>query len=217
MSIQLKRGTSAQRKNSSVVLADGQPFYEKDTKQLYIGDGSTAVKDLQSLILNAVYPVDSIYMSVNPANPSTLFGGTWIAWGSGKVPVGVSANDSDFGTVEKTGGEKKHKLTTNEMPNHRHKGIYQYSEHVVNHGQKPYDTNVPLQTMQGTREVEVQYKVVKDTATSTQYYAAGSGPTNDIYYSEKVTCNYGVADNGGDISHNNLQPYITCYMWKRTA
>lgn len=217
MSIQLKRGTSAQRKNSSVVLDDGQPFYEKDTKQLYIGDGSTAIKDLQSLILDAVYPVDSIYMSVNPANPSTLFGGTWIAWGSGKVPVGVSANDSDFGTVEKTGGEKEHKLTTNEMPSHRHKGIYQYSKHVVDHGQKPYDTNIPLQTMQGTIEVEVQYKVVKDTATSTPYYTAGSGPTNDIYYSEKVTCNYGVADNGGDISHNNLQPYITCYMWKRTA
>lgn len=216
MSIQLKRGTSAQRKNSSVVLADGQPFYEKDTKQLYIGDGSTAVKDLQSLML-AVYPVGSIYMSVNDTDPSTLFGGTWTAWGSGKVPVGVSTNDSDFGTVEKTGGEKKHTLTTAEMPSHRHTGIYQHSEHVINHTQKPYDTNLPLQTWQGTREVEVQYKVVTDNVSTVTYYTAGSGPTNDIYYSEKVTSNYGVADNGGDISHNNLQPYITCYMWKRTA
>ena len=216
MSIQLKRGSSTERKNSSVVLADGQPFYEKDTKQLYIGDGSTAVKDLQSLIL-AVYPVGSIYMSVNDTDPSTLFGGTWIAWGSGKVPVGVSTNDSDFGTVEKTGGEKKHRLTTGEMPSHRHKGIHQHSEHVINHIQKPYDTNMPLQTWQGTREVEVQYKVVTDNVSTVPYYTAGSGPTNDIYYSEKVTSNYGVADDGEDLSHNNLQPYITCYMWKRTA
>ena len=53
--------------------------------------------------------------------------------------------------------------------------------------------------------------------SSTSYHSSGSGPTNDIFYSEKVTSTYGVADDGGDISHNNLQPYITCYMWKRTA
>lgn len=218
MSIQLKRGTSAQRKNSSVVLADGQPFYEKDTNQLYIGDGSTAIKDLQSLILNAVYPVDSIYMSVNPANPSTLFGGTWIAWGSGKVPVGVSANDSDFATVEKTGGEKKHQLTKNEMPNHQHIGQYRYTRTYTDHAQKPIDPPTQaLEVNQGTREVEVQYKVIKDNVSTTTYHPSGSGPTNDIFYSEKVTSTYGVADDGGDIPHNNLQPYITCYMWKRTA
>lgn len=218
MSIQLKRGSSTQRKNSNVVLADGQPFYEKDTNQLYIGDGSTAIKDLQSLILNAVYPVDSIYISVNPANPSTLFGGTWIAWGSGKVPVGVSANDSDFGTVEKTGGEKKHRLTTDEMPSHQHIGQYRYTRTYTDHAQKPIDPpSQALEVNQGTREVEVQYKVIKDNVSTTTYYTSGSGPTNDIFYSETVRSTYGVADDGGDIPHNNLQPYITCYMWKRTA
>lgn len=216
MSIQLKRGSSTQRKNSSVVLADGQPFYEKDTKQLYIGDGSTAVKDLQSLML-AVYPVGSIYMSVNPANPSTLFGGTWTAWGSGKVPVGVSANDSDFGTVEKTGGEKKHTLTKDEMPSHRHKGEYTDNWTFQNHAQKPYDTNTPIQTSQGTLDVEVQYKVNTDTLSTTSYYPKGSGATTNIVCSETVKSMYGVADDGKGYSHNNLQPYITCYMWKRTA
>ena len=218
MSIQLKRGSSAERKNSSVVLADGQPFYEKDTNQLYIGDGSTAIKDLQSLILNAVYPVDSIYMSVNPANPSTLFGGTWIAWGSGKVPVGVSANDSDFGTVEKAGGEKEHQLTTNEMPTHRHIGQYINTTTYIDHEQKPIDP--PSQTImvdQGTHEIEVQYNVIKNDVSSAVCHSSGSGPINTISYSEIVTSRYGVASDGGNISHNNLQPYITCYMWKRIA
>jgi len=26
-----------------------------------------------------------------------------------------------------------------------------------------------------------------------------------------------VCTSGGDAPHNNLMPYITCYMWKRTA
>lgn len=51
-----------------------------------------------------IYPVGSIYMSVNSENPSTLFGGTWVSWGSGRVPVGVNTSDSNFNTVEKPGG-----------------------------------------------------------------------------------------------------------------
>lgn len=171
-------------------------------------------------ILNLVYPVGSIYMSVNPANPSTLFGGTWIAWGSGRVPVGVSANanDSDFGKVEQQGGERKHQLTKDEMPNHRHKGQYSHTNTYTDHAPRPTDPpSQSIEVYQGTREVEVQYKVVKDNVSTTAFHTNGSGPTNDIFYSEKVTSTYGVADNGGDIPHNNLQPYITCYMWKRMA
>lgn len=169
-------------------------------------------------ILNLVYPVGSIYMSVNNVSPQTFLGGTWTAWGSGRVPVGVSTNDSDFGTVEKTGGEKKHQLTTNEMPSHRHIGQYSYTKTYTNHAQKPTDPPTQaLEVNQGTQEVEVQYKVITDNVATTLYYASGSGPTNDIFFSEKVKSQYGVADNGSDIAHNNLQPYITCYMWKRTA
>lgn len=49
-----------------------------------------------------IYPVGSIYMSVNKVNPSALFGGTWAPWGAGKVPVCVDENDTDFNEVEKT-------------------------------------------------------------------------------------------------------------------
>lgn len=44
----------------------------------------------------AIYPVGSIYMSVKNTNPSTYFGGTWVAWGTGRVPIGVNANDTNF-------------------------------------------------------------------------------------------------------------------------
>lgn len=71
-------------------------------------------------ILNNVYPVGSIYISVSNANPGLTFGGTWVAFGSGKTLVGVDTSDADFNTVQKTGGEKKHQLTIDEMPRHNH-------------------------------------------------------------------------------------------------
>ncbi len=71
-------------------------------------------------ILNNVYPVGSIYISVSNANPGLTFGGAWVAFGSGKTLVGVDTSDADFNTVQKTGGEKKHTLTVDEMPSHNH-------------------------------------------------------------------------------------------------
>lgn len=173
---------------------------------------------LVDALLALIYPVGSIYMSVNDTNPATFLGGTWVRWGQGRVPVGVNENDSDFETPEKEDGEKKHQLITSEMPNHRHQGQYSATHTYTDHVPTPTDPpSTVIMVDQGTREVEVQYNVVKDNVSSTPYRASGFGPINNIFYSCKVTSTYGVADDGGDIPHNNLQPYITCYMWKRTA
>ena len=58
------------------------------------------------------YPVGSIYLSVTNTNPSTYFDGTWELVAQGKTLVGVDTSDSDFNTVKKTGGSKKHKHLT---------------------------------------------------------------------------------------------------------
>lgn len=71
---------------------------------------------LSSLILEAVYPVGSIYMSVNSTSPATLFGGTWQAI-QGKFLLGAYGNTYKAGS---TGGEATHTLTVDEMPKHTH-------------------------------------------------------------------------------------------------
>lgn len=128
----------------------------------------------QNGIVDLIYPVGAIYMSVNNVNPSTFLGGTWVAWGSGRVPVGVNTSDGNFNTVEKTGGASTHTLTVQQMPSHQHAVMY-----------------VPITAGSGN--------VQAGLPTSQSGYAASS---------EAV---------GGGQAHNNLQPYITCYMWKRTA
>lgn len=129
---------------------------------------------------NALYPVGSIYMSVNNTNPSTFFGGTWEAWGAGKVPVGVDTADTDFATVEKTGGEKTHILTESEMPKHSHGLPTFYSN--------PEKENITF----------------ADSAFNADKASDGN-----------VSNGGQVISAGGGQAHNNLQPYITCYMWKR--
>ncbi len=62
-------------------------------------------------IMDLVWPIGSIYQSVNDTNPGTLFGGTWAAFGSGKVLIGVDTGDANFNAVEKTGGNFSHKHT----------------------------------------------------------------------------------------------------------
>lgn len=63
--------------------------------------GNLTIND--KTIFDLIYPVGSIYMSVNSTNPTNLFGGTWITWGQGRVPVGISTSGT-FNSVEKTGG-----------------------------------------------------------------------------------------------------------------
>jgi len=140
---------------------------------LYISDenGNNA-KEIRDLI----YPVGSIYLSVNNVNPSTLFGGTWIAFGTGRTLVGVDTSQTEFDTVEKTGGEKTHTLTINEMPSHTH----------------------------------------TDGTDATNGIYAPSGQTSAIVYYNQLSGRE-TSSTGGNQPHNILQPYITVYMWKRTA
>lgn len=160
-------------------------------------------------LFDLVYPVGSIYMSVNNVNPGTLFGGTWEAWGAGRVPVGVNTSDTDFNTVEKTGGAKSHSytpagtnsggavqghtLTIAEMPNHSHNAnAYYYNN-----------------SAQSLTHFAVQSGVALDTGKITSEGAGGGGAHNHGFTQPTFT--------GTAATMSHLQPYITCYMWKRTA
>ena len=66
-------------------------------------------------LLNLVYPVGSIYMSVNNVSPQSFLGGTWARIQDRFLLAAGSAYSP--GT---TGGEASHTLTVNEMPSHAH-------------------------------------------------------------------------------------------------
>jgi len=87
-----------------------------------VQDSGYTVATLTTLVNTAAYPVGSIYLNASVStNPATLLGfGTWVAFGAGRVPIGLDSGDTDFDTVEETGGSKTHTLTEAEMPSHTH-------------------------------------------------------------------------------------------------
>lgn len=76
------------------------------------------IKLLSSILLNQVYPIGSIYMSVNNSSPASFLGGTWQRI-QGRFLYGVVDNNTTY-AVNKEGGEVNHILNTNEMPKHSH-------------------------------------------------------------------------------------------------
>ncbi len=165
------------------------------TKAVYDPDAdgviATGQIDVAALKL-LMYPVGAIYQSVVSTDPGTLFGGTWAALGAGRVLVGIDAGDADFDTVEETGGEKTHTLTEAEMPVHTH--IQDQHRHQI---LRERSATTGSQATQIARTADTSSTV--DTAIYTEY----TTPTNQ--------------NAGSGSAHNNVQPYIVVYRWKRTA
>nr|DAJ71498.1 MAG TPA: tail protein [Caudoviricetes sp.] len=195
--------------------------------------------DICHAIGKLMYPVGSIYMSANNTDPGELFGGTWERWGKGRVPVGLNESDTDFATSEKTGGAKTHTLTTAQIPSHNHSIGHTHttpnSTTTSNgkHGHttaattlinpiKVSGTTIGWATLNqaGTNRGGMTSTVrenINISIPSLSVNGAGSHThtVNGVTTNSQSTSTSGNAGSGN--AHNNLQPYITCYMWKRTA
>jgi hypothetical protein len=141
--------------------------------------------------LQALHPVGSIYINAtNSANPSTYFGfGTWVAFGAGRVPVGFNAADPLFDSAEETGGSK--------------------DAIVVSHTHTVTD---PGHTHSGNNFLKANESggvdgLLTQIATPVNYGGTIASATTGIT----------VNSTGSSGTNANLQPYITVYMWKRTA
>ena len=136
------------------------------------------------------FPIGGVYISIASTNPSSIWSSTtWEQFATGKTLVGYDANDSDFSTVGKTGGEKTHTLITDEIPAHGHGMAHTHSYTGPNTG---------------------SWKT--GTAGSAHNWCTSTGSKTSGGASKSTTDNA-----GGGLEHNNLQPYITVYMWKRVS
>lgn len=160
---------------------------------------------MQDYILNLVYPIGSIYISINSINPNTFLGGTWEEFGKGKTLVGVDEDDSDFASVENTGGEKNHTLTKAELPNY---DLYNasHSHSITDPGHKHYVGN-SINYASGYIAFSTRGNTT-DTTNPTTTVKTGISIQNTTIK---------VSSGGSGNAMNNLQPYITVYMYKRTA
>ena len=180
----------------------------------------------------SIYPIGSIYMSVNNVNPSTIFGGTWE-----QIKDKFLLACGDTYNNGATGGEATHTLNVNEIPTHNHT----YTEATAVEGHKvslnempPHAHSLNLKNLcyhgvgkaaepksiiDPTTDLIVDYNVA-DTWKSTDIAGGNSqdpseGADAHSHGLTTRTSNTSNAGQGG--AHNNMPPYLAVNVWVRTA
>ncbi len=173
--------------NSGVTITGGVNITNGNT----VKPLGTYIKEQAGNHLTAldIYPVGSIYISVNNTNPNKLFGGTWVQLkdrfllGAGRTYAGG-----------KTGGTASVTLTEAQMPSHNHGGTTAYDgEH--SHGFPGNRSGGSGQTAEGK-------------GASDSYYT--------LYTNDAGEHAHTISSAGQGQAHDNMPPYLVVYMWKRT-
>ena len=164
------------------------------------GDNTTkiATTAFVQAALQAVYPVGSVYINASSStNPATLLGfGTWVSFGAGRVPVGYDASNSNFNAAEKTGGSA--------------------DSIVVAHSHSASSSTNGAHSHTSARNSGPTSGIYQDGFAAPGYDGNNSGPIPTTVagdHSHSIT----VTSTGSSGTDANLQPYITVFMWKRTA
>jgi len=189
---------------------------------------ATTAKQMYGAVMNLIYPVGSVYISTLPTNPSSLFGGTWSSWGQGRVPVGVGSNgETNYLTAEQLGG------SDNGIATHTHtQNGHTHTQNAHNHGQYAHDHGIYSGTSgasscHGLGSVGVRTVGGPDYGGDggLGYYWYTGRDSNKICETRTVLNYVSTATNNSTTATNNntgttggnRMPFVTCYMWKRTA
>lgn len=165
-------------------------FFGQDGNQK---DTLTVLGDIVApMFLNKIFPVGAVYITYDKNNPGTFLGGTWEQFGQGRTLVGEgTGNDGSTSmsfTANQVGGEYKHLLSLNEMPSHAH---------------KPHEWDII--TAQGG-----------NTGFYNMTYLGDNNRTGvfNPFIHDYDKNRYG-SYVGNDIPHNNVQPYLVVFFWRR--
>ncbi len=172
----------------SVAFDNADTDLESTNVQEAIEEIKSDVAEINSnfgqILFDKIYPIGSIYMNVAATNPSEFFGGTWVAWGAGRVPVGVNTTDNLFSIADITGGAK-----TNTHNHYTLTGFDGNAFYAASHNEAPRTTGK-------------MSKLYFHSSNSVYNNATSSNTRRNSTENETISI---------------LQPYITCYMWKRIA
>lgn len=189
-------------KNNFSLDSDGNLI----VKTLTVGDKKEEQLD-KTAVCNMVYPVGSLYMSINNTNPADLFGGVWSQI-KGRFLLGQGSNEGNTtnywgayaaGTCNfpagEMSGEPYHTLTVNEMPSHTH-------------AQNPHSHSSKAKGFNGTSNKSGYYMLRRNRSDDSY---------DDISAEAAISTTATNQNTGGSASHNNMPPYLVVYMWKRVS
>ena len=165
-----------------------------------ITQGRDGLKLNGTEIFKLIYPVGSIYISATLATASdvaTAFGGTWVAFGAGRVLVGFETGDATFGTALGEGGAENNTLDITQIPEHSH--------YIAR------STSGTAGSLSSSNHM-----TTSNTLTSRSAYSLAGTTNNPSVGLTGMEIQDATGSEQTQTSVTNLQPYIVVYMYRRT-
>lgn len=218
-----------------VQKSDGSRVQDYDLGNVALEDSETAPgpgTPQMTTLMNMVYPIGSIYMSVNATSPASLFGGTWeqiqnrflLAAGSTYTAGTTGGSATHTHTIAHTHTYAhthttpatttgSHTLTIAEMPSHEHSFWYNWDNNAnVGGNWKIYMKYTAYGGSGSWPNTSGLSNVAKTGGGGGHTHPQVATTTN----SQSASTTSAASDNNSG-SASTLPPYLTVYMWKRTA
>lgn len=194
------------RQYTEIVNGNGTKSFRDDTVYTQVGTDFGAA-DINAII-DAMYPVGSIYLSVNNVSPATFFGGTWeqitdtflLCAGSTYTAGTTGGAATDQITTGGTVGG--HTLTETEIPSHRH---YVVANAGGNNDTPTNSTSVARYATSSHSDLPYSMRANTNNATVGRSSATGGGNSHNHTFT------------GSTVTVDTMPPYLAVYAWKRTA
>ena len=212
MLVKTMNNSSSLNKKITEKVVDNIDYDASGTVQDQILELKTTITSMQNQIenikgevINEIYPVGSIYMSTEDdtiEKVQSKFGGKWEVYAGGRTIIGAGTGTDSNGLVQtfsngSTGGEYTHTLNISEMPSHTHTQNPHFHRVGFDNGKSRIGLNV------GVAEPDISMYIG----------SYGFGARVNTMITDAVTATNN--NTGGNGSHNNIEPYIATYIYKR--
>lgn len=167
---------------------------------------------IASTIFDAIYPVGSIYMSVNSTSPATLFGGTWQ-----QIQDRFLLSAGSTYTAGDTGGEAEHTLTLNESPAHTHTRGTMDITGMIRCGSEYDKGNSSYDAYGVSGAFFFRTGTDNEWGSTTSASSGNYDAVRNVNFKASKSWTGETDSKGGSQAHNNMPPYLVVYMWKRIA
>ena len=219
---------------------------------------------MKTQLLDSIYPVGTIYTSVQNVSPASFLGGTWEALNEGRVLIGAGTAHP----AGETGGSETVALTTAQMPSHNHSASFSGScgtggshSHSISgslsssgsHSHSCSGLSIsgklnsvafdPYLTISASGAFSISSELSHWNATGTNKQIIStrnvtlsgslSGSTNSAgshshsfssasassagSHTHSISGSVSIGNAGSGQAHENMPPFLSVYMWKRTA
>ena len=212
MLVKTMNNSSSLNKKITEKVVDNIDYDASGTVQDQIFELKTTITSMQNQIdnikgevINEIYPVGSIYMSTEDDTVEKVqskFGGTWEKYSQGRTLIGEGTGTDSNGLIQtftngSMGGEYTHTLNISEMPSHTHTQNPHFHRVGFDNGKTRIGLNA------GVAQPDISMYIGN--------YGFGARVNTMITDAVTATNN----NTGGNSPHNNIEPYIVTYMYRR--